>query len=54
MILVETDKEIKLDGISIESSQGNDILIYLGSRCMLILSEQTAKWLIQTVSKYVE
>lgn len=50
----DIDKEIRLGGIGIEKNPRNEILIYLGNQYTIVLSNETAKWLIQTVEKYVE
>jgi len=54
IVEIDKDKEVKLGGIGIEKNQRNEVLIYLGNQYILVLSNETAKWLIQTVEKYVE
>lgn len=53
-LIVDKDYEIRLDGIGIEKNKRNEIMIYLGDKYMLVLSNETAKWLIQTVEKYLD
>jgi len=50
----DIDREVRLGGIGIEKTQRNDILIYLGNQYTIVLSNETAKWLIQTVEKYLD
>ena len=50
----DIDKEVRIGGIGIEKTKRNDILIYLGNQYTIALSNETAKWLIQTVEKYLD